>query len=790
MLGRRVGIVLVASVVLAVSAHFRGLEAPFVWDDFGLSTDNPALTEAGAAFRVFGLQHWARPSGGYMPYRPVRNLIFIGGNALFEGRSRWFHVLSLSIHIANILLVYAVASRMTRSVAFGGISAMLFAAHPAHIEAVTWAKNVAEVAALFFGLVAALCFMLAVDSSKRRGKLLAIAAATVAFAGGLLCKESVAAFPAILLLWSLLFRKGEQRRAAALLTLPLWLVAAAYAPLQYFMVSSGGKAAFAAGAAGPQGRLAMAAETIGTYLGLAFVPFHNDHWRELGGTMSLYPAFALFFVVAAALLITLLLVALRRRWGGTFGLWWFLLSLSPVANLLVVKGRRPVAEQRLYTPSVGWAMLMAAAILYATKRTRSGFMRWALPCVIAIAFAALAAKGTEPWRNDLAFWRSAVKTSPEQADTLYNLGVTYGKRRRDQAALEEYRKAILADAGQADYYYNMGNSLGRLGQHQEAVRAHRTAAELGPDVLRYRANLAMELTYIGAEEEARKQYRTAEDILAKRKHSDREEVQARSHLARVAKTLGYEREAKEHLIAAVRLGYRPKAARVALARLHLRDQEFQQAAQLLKSLISEYGTSVELQRELARAYLGANDHARAIEASERALELDPEDRLARALLVRSLLQGGIREQLLENAQTLVAQAPEHPEAHVLLGHALRRSGDNENACREYESALQLDSDNLEALTNLGDILASASDEKTVERGLALLAKAAAIAPESVQLARIRAAALEKIRRYEEALRVWEKLLKLVPGDPEAKRAMARLKAKMSESSGGRSGNSI
>ncbi len=77
-------------------------------------------------------------------YRPIIELYFLGGLALFGCDPFPFHLLSIAIHLLTTSLVFLFARDVSRSVAFATLSAVFFAVQPGFTDAVTWIAAITD----------------------------------------------------------------------------------------------------------------------------------------------------------------------------------------------------------------------------------------------------------------------------------------------------------------------------------------------------------------------------------------------------------------------------------------------------------------------------------------------------------------------------------------------------------------------------------------------------------------------------------------------------------------------
>lgn len=78
-----------------------------------------------------------------------------------------YHLVLLAIHYASVALVWLLAKRLSGEQLVAAVAAMVFAVHPAGIEAVTWISSLNSVG-LPLSLGARLAFVVAVERPGQR----------------------------------------------------------------------------------------------------------------------------------------------------------------------------------------------------------------------------------------------------------------------------------------------------------------------------------------------------------------------------------------------------------------------------------------------------------------------------------------------------------------------------------------------------------------------------------------------------------------------------------------------
>lgn len=193
------------------------------------------------------------------------------------------------------------------------------------------------------------------------------------------------------------------------------------------------------------------------YVGKAFVPA----FMSASYSWSEYPYVSAKGVLGALLVCAAVWVAIR--WSGSkdrnrrlvaFGIFWFLIALVPVSNLVPTSTK--MADRYLFVPTVG--AILALLALAAMLLPKPGWSRYAVCGALLLvigAYSAWSYSRTEVWcgktaewhgqpNPDLSLWTAAVQTNPDDTVALMFLGNTYLQLDPPQAdkALEYLNRAL------------------------------------------------------------------------------------------------------------------------------------------------------------------------------------------------------------------------------------------------------------------------------------------------------------------------------------------------------------
>lgn len=681
--GRRLAPVCLLLAVGLLSSAWC-LRGGYHWDDHGVILGHPAVMELRKTPLLFLPTYWDRAHAEVpSPYRPVREITFALMAALGRGKPLPFHAVSLALHLANILLVYAVAQVVMGRREVALLAALLFAAHPVHAEVVCWAKNVGELLALGFVLISWLAFERAGSGGPwPRGRWWLVLA-VLAYALGLLSKESAGALPLILVAAAFLWKSGCDLKRALCATIPFWVVSALYAVLQWKVLSMGGQRFLEGEGLSTPARITLAAKTLFHYLGILIFPVRMNPWRELalpGPTTTWFPAFW-----GTALFVGLAAFFVRKGRPGScansltdsrsvgFAWLWTCIALAPAANIIAANAIRPIAEQRLYLPSVGVCLWLAAVLWTLTSKpgaAESWTARRTVPAAAMVCvLTALSVMACGPWSSRLALWRYVVRLRPRHAQAHNNLAVVYEKAAGEALVIRQYEHVAQIDPRHVEARYNLGAFYQRRGNLEEAERELRRALEIDPKYAPAHKSLGRLWERRGRPEAALAAYKRA--IYLKPHYAD-----AHYNAGTVYEQLGKPREAAKAYARAIELNPGHAHAHTNLGCLIFRGSD-------------------PSKLEKARG------------AFARALHADPQCWQAHAGLATVYASAGRADQAIASYRAALALVRDgsHEAAVLRLGLAdtLLNAGQPAAARREVKAALRADPGNKAALRLLAKI---------------------------------------------------------------------------------------
>ncbi len=465
--------------VVAIVASIAGITNAFTQDDLSILVESARLHGLAALHDILTLPYWPPPAAPDL-YRPVASFLMAAQYALGDGAPIVFRVVSYALYALASVGVYRLALRLVApSVAL--IVALLFAAHPVHVEAVALAVTQNE---LIVCAIATLMAALYVDRrrtgdgilSPRDWTILGVSYAITGFS-----KEQGLLLPGFLVLAELFLTPerpiGERVKALWGGFVVLGVIAAAMIAVRTSVLS---------GVVGPT----MIAEALrGQTLGGRFLTMLRivPEWARLFAwpahlraeySPREFVASASFGGAEATGLVILILVALgiwvcrRKAPAVSFGLSWCVVALFPVSNVLIPTGIL-LAERTLFLPSVGFVLALGGVIDLVVNRRPDVVARATRVFAIAAGILMLLGLGRSVERQRV--WHDPVTltlASVHDAPRSWRVQQVYG-----------------------DMLFNQGHRV-------EAITAFRRAIDLAPEPWRPRNLLAQKLRTIGDDKDA------------------------------------------------------------------------------------------------------------------------------------------------------------------------------------------------------------------------------------------------------------------------------------------------
>jgi len=426
-------------------------------------------------------------------------------NVYLDGfRPLGYHILNLSFHILNALLLFFVLEKSMQrfrliTISEGSknfwlislLSSLLFLCHPIQTESVIYIISRSEVVASTFYLSGFLLFQKLLElpsTSLSQFSFYFFAILLIALVG-FSVKQIVATLPAIMILYYL-FSCPDHSSLIRFLQRWKWVILGIFAviaiPLLYKLLTD---EAFLIGPSRPEemvGRakymLSQPAVIIFYYLRKLFLPFNLSVDPDIEVVTGV---FSWKFLTPACLIIFLLVFSLRaiKNRFVFFYLCWFFIILSPSSSIVTLHDL--AAEHRTYLASAGILILIVYwvfQVTHAWSRTRPLKITALILCVFVALLGILTIKRNSVWQSELSLWQDTYQKSPNKLRPLINLARAHSLEGNREKAIAYYKESLVKGPLVFATNYNLGDLYLQKGLLEDALRHFQLALRIEPQI--------------------------------------------------------------------------------------------------------------------------------------------------------------------------------------------------------------------------------------------------------------------------------------------------------------------
>ncbi len=512
-----IGLIVTATIVV----YFFSLSNNFI------ALDDPYVIYNNLALRAINLHTLKEIFSRYDPelYIPLTFFSFqidylIGGLHPFQ-----YHLTNLLLHIANALFVAWIGLLLLKNRTTALLCGLLFALHPINVEVVAWATSRKEVLSAFFALSSMICYLYYRSNGKRWPYYLGL----LLFALALLSKVNVFVLPLLLLLidW---FLGRRMNRSTLIDKIPFILLSTVFVCVGLFPKLS------IFSSTTMVEKVLMAAKSTIFYWQKFLVPIHLSVLYPNANSISLASWDFLVSLVLFVAVVVVVLYSLRRTKYIAFAFGFFLVSIGPTLlhfnrNAAIQSasagGIQFASDHYMYIPAIGFFLIIAFACsrLLEYTKTREGIGReivlGIISCVL-ISLGILSFLQSRVWKDSETLFAHTLKHYPHSIAARVNLSVIYRKSNRfDEerrvledgliygknsklltglAAIEKrnknfdaarnlYAQAMDIDPFNAEPYFGLGVLQTDAGDTAAAYQSYSKALSLDPNYVSVYINL-------------------------------------------------------------------------------------------------------------------------------------------------------------------------------------------------------------------------------------------------------------------------------------------------------------
>ena len=737
------------------------------FDDWAYVYSNPKVTH-GLTWEGVKYAFTSMEGGNWHPLVWLTHMLDC---SIFGLPAGGHHVTNALLHVANVLLLFAVLRAMTRTLWRSALAAALFAWHPLHVESVAWISERKDVLSTLFWLLTMWAYVKSARSPSPGAKKY-YGLALAFFACGWMSKPMVATLPLVLLVmdwWPLKriyvlrsaiceYKEGEEQRPgmeSRTGTLSLARAIAEKVPFLALSAAGGLVAIYAQETVKAYGkqrllfRLGNALVSCVTYIGEFF-------WPTKLAMFYPYPNHLAIWRVAGAALIFLAITAVVIRFGSRrpylpVGWLWFLITLGPVIGVMQV-GMQGMADRYTYVPYIGLGLMVSwglADLASLGPRVRE-LMIAAAAAGLALCMAVTLAQ-VRYWRDSIALNEHALAVTSGNYLAHNNLGIELGQNGHPEEAMIHFKMALAIRSNYAEARCNLAAALQQEGKPSEAISNYEQVLEIRPNYPNVQWNLGNCCLQLGQTNEAITHYQTALKI-------NPADIIAHDGLGKILINVGRVNEAAQQFEEELRLdpgraeSYSHLGKALDLQGLGYKATETYQKALSLNPKLAEAHWN------LGSILLREGETAKGLAELKKGADFSPGNIDLQARLGDALMAAGKAAEAQPYYEAVVRAAPRNARARFALGQSCLAQKSFEQAMADFKEVVRLAPDSAEYMNVLARVYAT-SPKAEIRNGLEAvrLAEAACVLTKRQDIATLDtlAAAYAEAGRFADAVRVAE-----------------------------------
>ncbi len=429
-------------------------------------------------------------------YRPLMYISYMGTYYLFGLNATGFHLVNVFLHCSVSILVFLITSTVFRShiqfayksfMSLPFVSAILFASHPIHTEAVAWIAAVPELAFTFFYLFSLYLYIISTDYQEGARPFILVISVVLFFAATL-CKESALMLPIILVIYDYIFRRNTFIKLKVLkLYVPYFAVA-----IFYFFIRFRALEGFVPVI---KHKLSLYQNFINVFLLFAeyvqkvIYPANLSAFYIFNPISSLFEKRGMISLFVVVVVVISCIAAFSKSRHVFWGLSLFIVSILP-AMYIPGLGENALADRQLYLPSFGF-IIVFSLFLFWLKNLLAHKKLVIVVVFLSLtgAYSTLTFDRVRVWKDEYSLWNDVITKSPESATAHRSFGYALYLKGRIDDAIEHYKMSLKIDPRNLDANNNLGVAYHVRKQIDKAIEQYNIALSINPYSIDVRLNL-------------------------------------------------------------------------------------------------------------------------------------------------------------------------------------------------------------------------------------------------------------------------------------------------------------
>ncbi len=512
-----IGLCFLISVFVGI-LYFNSLGNQFTnWDD-GMIYQNPQVRnlDLTGIKKIFTLERGNT-------YQPIRMLSYAIDYKVWKLNPLGYHITNILFYIFTCIMVFFTLRLLSgelrkeaspyshgRVAIFG---ALLFAAHPVHVEAVTWLAARKEVLQGLFFFLGFYLYLKASRENERRAFYSYLALVVLSVLLATLSKPSAVIFPAVILLYEITQRKKgwmDFIRSHWLFFILSILISIIFTSILIkVMLETGGIKHYRGGSYFNNFLVSFYVFLYNIKLLIYTINYSAAYMIPISYPILNIRTFA--FIGITLFYFGLSFWSLKKEKVLFFSFLFFFVSVLPYLNILPIS--MLLADRYVFIASFSYVFLFSILFdrLYIFKHRRFSedffkLLSITLFLLLLTGYSLLTIRQNKVWENSYTLWSDAVAKHPNSNTANALMGVVYMELGMDEKAIKYLEKAVELLPYDYQSRNNLGILYGRMGWFEKGLNEFITAIRLKPEEDAIKINLSVFY-------QRQKEYKKAEEVL-------------------------------------------------------------------------------------------------------------------------------------------------------------------------------------------------------------------------------------------------------------------------------------
>jgi len=458
-------------VLATILTYWQIIHFDFVAFDDPLYVTENSKVQDGLTYKGIA---WAFTTFHASNWHPITWLSHMLDCEIYGLNPMGHHWTNLQLHIANTLLLFFILQQMTGALWKSAFVAALFALHPLHVESVAWIAERKDVLSTFLGMLTILAYI----SYVKKRNVFRYFLVVILLSLGLMAKSMLVTFPFVLLLldfWPL----GRLANISRIIweKIPLFVPVVISSVLTFMAQQS--IALKSLEIFSLKTRAANAFISYISYMAKTIWPHHlSVFYPHQGAALSLWHAYGAAFLIACVSFF-----ALRKTKQYpyiAFGLFWFLVTLTPVIGMVQV-GDQAMADRYTYIPLTGLFIIVTWGIPDLLKKLRHRKPILVISAVTILSVMSISSYfQTAHWKNSIELFKQAIKVTDDNLVAHNNLGTAFFAAGKPHEAIFHYKAALKIKPNIPATLKNLAAALFDSGNTDDAILYYKEALRINP----------------------------------------------------------------------------------------------------------------------------------------------------------------------------------------------------------------------------------------------------------------------------------------------------------------------